>query len=93
MVSFDCEKLNYKSFELAKQGLTTILTAKILTVSLDSDGRQSVRLLHLVRPIAQSQSVHATADRLIDLRRVLGVLLVLHLQLERDGSCGDQIGR
>ena len=53
-----------------------LITSKF---SLNSNGRQPMCLLHLVRTIAQPQGVHTSADWPTHLRRVLGVLLILLL--------------
>ncbi len=60
--------------------------------SLATDGRPrngSVCGFHRVREIAQPQSVDVAPLGFASLRRLLGVLLAVHLQLECDGQSGD----
>lgn len=59
------------------------------TRSLVTHGRHghgSVRSVHSFRPTSQSQSLHTLAHRPLDLRRFLGLLLLVHLQRQRDGQ-------
>lgn len=62
---------------------------------LAADGRHGhgpLRGLYCVRATSQPEGVHPAADRTAHLRRVLGVLLVVHLQHQRDGQGGDPAG-
>lgn len=47
-----------------------------------------MRGVHCVRPPAQPEGIDAPAHRLTHLRRLLGVLLVIHLQYKCDGEGG-----
>lgn len=57
--------------------------------SLASDGRDGhgfVCRLHSIRPPSQSQSLHITTHRSSNLRRILGVFLIVHFQCKRHGQ-------
>ena len=52
-----------------------------------------MRGFHRFRPAAQFESVDAFVDRFAGLRRLLGLLLVVHLQRQRYGQSGHTAGR
>ena len=56
-------------------------------------GHGSVRGFHRVRAPSQSKSVDVALVRIAPLRRLLGILLAIHIQLQRDGQGGHAPGR